>query len=120
MEELESQGLMLNEEKKKYEEKLVAETQAREEEHNKYLVNFLINLQKNRFLIRSYYFYYFNTEISNPICSVMLIEMIEVYRMEAIIHHCFLNMLEYFSIVDRLEYILHFHNLHFISWLSCL
>ncbi|VDN56192.1 unnamed protein product, partial [Dracunculus medinensis] len=41
VEELESQGLMLNEEKKKYEEKLVAETQAREEEHNKYL-----NLEK--------------------------------------------------------------------------
>ncbi|KHN76512.1 Pleckstrin homology domain-containing family D member 1 [Toxocara canis] len=37
VEQLESRGVMLTEEKKNYEEKLLAEAQAREEEHNRYL-----------------------------------------------------------------------------------
>ncbi|VDK79381.1 unnamed protein product [Anisakis simplex] len=37
VEELESRGVMLDEEKKTFEEKLLAESQAREEEHSRYL-----------------------------------------------------------------------------------
>ncbi|VDN44345.1 unnamed protein product [Gongylonema pulchrum] len=35
---MESRGVLLSEEKKMYEEKLLAEAQAREEEHSRYLV----------------------------------------------------------------------------------
>lgn len=45
MEELESRGVLLSEEKKMYEEKLLAESQARQEEHSRYLVR-LISFNK--------------------------------------------------------------------------
>lgn len=45
VEELESRGVLLSEEKKMYEEKLLAEAQARQEEHSRYLVR-LISFNK--------------------------------------------------------------------------
>uniref|UniRef100_A0A0N5B176 PH domain-containing protein n=1 Tax=Syphacia muris TaxID=451379 RepID=A0A0N5B176_9BILA len=40
--ELENRGIMLSEEKRNFEERLMAETQAREAEHSRYLVSFIV------------------------------------------------------------------------------
>ncbi|VDM16033.1 unnamed protein product, partial [Wuchereria bancrofti] len=52
--ELESRGVLLSEEKKMYEEKLLAESQARQEEHSRYLVPLILF---NKILIRIFCFF---------------------------------------------------------------
>lgn len=52
MEQLESRGVLLTEEKKMYEEKLLAEAQAREEEHSRYLVRLFRSLSLFKFYFK--------------------------------------------------------------------